>query len=289
MDDRYTDALLDGRAFSRGTTNPMLNIKFGGQQGFGPDLREWVGNAAYVQRNVFAILMRAPRFFQSFDDSALWVECLRSLIELHPRTIEGLNRGLTVETDDTPVGGAGEVQEEFTNVTRERSQPVFTYNEKYGRPIQTFLENWITYGLMDPATKVANIGTLASGYPTDMLPDQYSMSVLFVEPDPTHRKVVKSWLSTNMFPKGTGEITGKRDLTAALTLQEISVEFTALTQVGLGVDVLAQRILDTINITNANPNQRAAFLQEIAPEVAAATQGYEPKIRDFGATAINPA
>jgi len=286
---RVTDAILGGKAFSKGSTQPMLDLSFGGQMGYSPDLREWVSNAAYVQRNLICILLEAPKAFSRLTDKnpEIWVRCLRALLELHPKSIEGLNATLTVETAETPVGGGGEVQEEFTNVTRARSQPVFTFDEKYGRPISTFLYNWITYALMDPESKIANIGTLASGYPEDMLPDQYAASCLFIEPDPTHRKVTKSWLCTNMFPKGTGEITGRRNITSAMQLQEISVEFTALSQFGLGVDRFSQQILDGINITNANPFLRQAHIQKISEDVAAQTAtGYEAKVEDLGSTAV---
>lgn len=283
---RLNDALLNGRAYNRGTQHPVLNAAYGGQFGFSNNIGQYVSNAAYVQRNVIALLLEAPAFFQLLPDANIWVSTLRAMIELHPRTIEGLNMGLTVEVQGTPVGGAGEEQEEVTNVTRARSQPVFTYNDKYGRPFQRFLEYWITYGLMDPASKVANVGTLAN-YPTDMLPDRYAMTCLFIEPDPTHRKVIKSWLSTNMYPKGTGDITGRRDLTSALTVPDLSIEFTALTQVGAGVDLLGQKMMDYLNITNANPNMRAAFIQEIAADVAAVQEGYKAGIDDIAQDALS--
>lgn len=277
---RLQDSLLQGKAFARGTNNAMLNPTYGGTFGYSPDLREWVNNAAYVQRNVIALLLEAPAFFQLLQDSNKWVSSLRSMIELHPRTIDGLNMTLTVNTLGHPVGGAGEEQEEFVNVVRTRSNPVFTYNDKYGRPFQRMIEYWITYGLMDPASKVANIGTLQN-YPPDMLPDRYAMTVMFIEPDPTHRQVVKAWLSTNMFPKGTGEITGRRDLNSDMPMPELSIEFTALTQVGMGVDLLAQKLMDNLNITNANPNMRSAFIQEIAEDVKAVEQGYNARINDI--------
>lgn len=286
MATRVTEALLDGKAQSEGATNPMLDLRFGGQMGYSNVLGEWVSNAAYVQRNIFPILIAAPKFFQNSTHSASLVAQLRALVELHPRSIEGLQSGLSVETASTPVGGAGEEQDEVTNVVRARSTPTFSYFEKYGRPIQSFLSWWIQYGLMDPDTKQANVGTLASGYPDDMLPDQYAMTMLFIEPDPTHRKVVKSWLCTNMFPKGTGDILGRRDVTASLTLQELSIEFSAITQVGLGVDRFAQQVMDTVNITNANPYLREAFINEVSQEVLAANVGYEPGISNLAATAV---
>lgn len=286
MSSRVTEALLEGRAQSEGTTSPMLDLRHGGHYGLSNVLGEWVSSAAYVQRNMFPVLLAAPKFFQNSIHSASLTAQLRALVELHPRSIEGLQSGLTVETASTPVGGSGEEQDEVVNVVRAKSAPVFNFYEKYGRPIQSFLAWWIQYGLMDPDTKQANVGTLASGYPTDMLPDQYAMTMLFIEPDPTHRRVVKSWLCTNMFPKGTGDIIGKRDVTSSLSLQELSIEFSAITQVGLGVDRFAQQVMDTINITNANPYLREAFIKEISQEVLGANVGYEPGVSNLAASAV---
>lgn len=280
------DRLMQGRAFAQGMTHPMIDPTFGGQLGLAPDLRYWVNNANYVQRNLIPIVVEAPRFFNNLVNKEKWIDALRAMMELHPRTIEGLNSTLTVDVDSTPVGGAGEIQQEFTNVTRARSEPAFTWDEKYGRPFSTLLENWITQGMMDPATKIANIGTLDGIRPTDMLPDQYAMTMMFIEPDPMHRHVIKSWLVTNMFPMGSGDITGRRDLTSALPLQQINVTFSALTQCGAGVNAVAQSILDGISITNANPNLRAAFLKEISADVKAAANGYAIQAKQFGEQAI---
>lgn len=284
---RVTDALLGGQAFSMGHTQPMLDVTYGGQMGYAPNLAEWVNNAAYVPRNLICLLLEAPEFFQRLPNPDKWVATLRAMVELHARTIDGLNSTLTVSTDeDSPVGGGGEVQEEILDVKRNRSQPRFTFIEKYGRPIQTFLHDWITHGLMDPDSKVANIGTLDSNRPDDMLPDRYSATMIFIEPDPTHRKVVQSWLCTNMWPKGTGDITGKRDLTTGGDVRQLEIEFTALTQHNLGTDILAQRLLDRINITNANPYLRPAFVDGIAPDVEAQTKGYKSLAEFLGNTAV---
>lgn len=286
---RVQDALLDGKAFSRGSTQPMLDLTYGGQMGFSPDLKEWVSNQAYVRRHVFCLLLEAPAAFNLLSDRnpEIWVRNLRALVELHPRTIEGLNAGLTVETAETPVGGGGEMQEEFVDVKQARSQPVFTFDEKYGMPIQTFLRNWITYALMDPNSKVANIGTIGANAPDDMLADQYAASMIFIEPDPCHKKVVKAWLCTNMFPKGTGDIIGSRDIGSAMQLQQLNIEFTAITQVGLGVNTFAQKLLDNINITNANPYLRPAHIQQVSADVDSAPTGYKTHTENLGTTAIN--
>lgn len=284
---RLTDALLDQRAFAKGATQPMLDLSYGGQFGWAPNLTEWVSNQAYVRRNLVCILLEAPRFFQLMPDSQKWVMTLKSLMELHARTIEGFKAGLTVDTDTHPVGGGGEMQDEIIDVKRARSEPVITFNEKYGRPIQTFLYNWIQYGLMDPDTKFALVNTLSGQKPDDMLADWYSMSCLFFEPDPSHRKVVKSWVTTNMFPKETGDIEGKRDLTTGSEILTLSIPFTGISQFSMGTNILAQRILDSININNANPYLRPSFVQDISSDVSAATEGYKEGIQELADSAVS--
>ena len=283
---RKDGAILDEKAFARGSNQPMLDPSMGGQFGYAPDLTSWVSNQAYVRRNLVAVLLEAPRFFQIMPEPQKWVESLKALIELQARTIEGYNAGLTVELDEHAVGGAGEFQQEVTDVKRARSEPSFTFTEKYGLPIQTFLSNWITYGLMDPDTKYALAGTISGDEPADMLADWYSASILVFEPDPTHKKVVKSWVTTNMFPKSNGEVIGKRDLTAASETLTLTVEFTGLSQTGIGTNVFAQSILDNINTVNANPNLRPAFIQNIQSDVTAAADGYEKGVEDLGSSAV---
>jgi hypothetical protein len=278
---RLTDAILDQKAFGRGQTQPMLDLRHGGQFGWAPNLTEWNSNQAYVRRDLVCILLEAPRFFSLMPEPEILTASLKALLELHPRTIEGMNAGLTVETDSHPVGGAGEIQEEFIDVKRAPSLPVFGYTEKYGMVIQNFLEFWIQYGMMSPESKYALTTTLSGNKPDDALADWYTASCLFFEPDPNHRKVVKAWVSTNMFPKGTGDISGKRDLTSAKELNTLSIEFTALSQYGIGTKVFAQKILDSINMTNANPNLRESFIADIAGDVKAANNGYIAGVTDL--------
>jgi hypothetical protein len=189
---RISEALIID-AFANDTERPMNNFIHGGMHGWTPTLNEWVNNAAYVSRPLVCTLLEAPKVFTVLPNSEKWIASLKSLFELHPISIDGFNAGLKVDTDERAVGGAGEMQEEFTNVTRERSTPKFTFVEKYGRPIQTFLDFWIRYGMMDPETKfaLADILKTAGGgdQVSDLLPDWYTATCLFFVPDPLHRKV----------------------------------------------------------------------------------------------------
>ena len=96
---------------------------------------------------------------------------LKHLVEVQAKSIEGLNATITVDYTETPVGGAGEMQEDVSNVTRQRSNPTFTWTEKYGKPINAFLEYWIFQLLGDPESKIPQVVTRGTKKPTDLLPD----------------------------------------------------------------------------------------------------------------------
>ena len=283
---RLTDAIISG-AYTRDIDRPILDLKYGGQQGWAPNLTEWVSNAAYVTRPLICILLEAPRMFTVMPDPQKWISSLKALFEVHARSIDGLTQTLTVDTDQHPVGGAGEQQEEIVNVTREKSSPKFSWNEKYGMPITTFLSYWIRYGMMDPETKFALLSTLNKSEVKDLLPDWYTATAIFIEPDPLHKKVTKAWLCTNMFPKTSGEIVAKRDLTASQEILTIDVEFSAISQVGLGVNKFAQQILDNINIQRADPFMRPSHINKVNADVDAAnTTGYKNNTETVGRTAV---
>jgi hypothetical protein len=283
---RVTNAILQNdRSYAAGHQNPMLNLQYGGQMGYAPVLAEWVNNQQYVRHNVIPLLVEAPRGFKLLPNGDDYIATLRALVELHPISITGLNAGLTVEVAETPVGGAGQRQQDPTDVKEEVSNVTFRFNEKYGMPVAAFFRAWITNLIMDPNSKFANIAT-AGNAPTDMLADMYAATMLFIEPDPTHTKVVKSWLGTNMYPQGTGEIVGSRDLTAAGETSTYDINFTGIYQFGLGVDVFAQKILDGININGANPQNRPAFVDAISADVLAAQRGYQQGVETLGANSI---
>ena len=250
-----------------------LDVIKGGQHGWSPNLAQLVGNHAYVTYPLVCLLLEAPRAFENLPNKQSWVSMLRALVETHAIRIEGFEAGLEVATSTVKVGGGGEEQDHYTDVTRARTQPKFSWEEKYGKPIQTFLQYWITYLMKDPETKYANIATITGRGPTDMLLDRYSATMLFIEPDPTHRYVLDAWVTTNMFPKGTGQISAKRDLTAPGEIRTLDIDFTGVSQYGAGVRRFAQEILTNIDITGANPFLRNSFIQRISADVLAAGDG----------------
>jgi hypothetical protein len=276
----YADTIMDQAAYAATSNAAMVNLEHGAQMGPSVDFRNFVSNAAYVKRNIIPFLIEAPRGFQDLDRPDLYVGALKALVELHPLSIDGLAAGITVAVTETPVGGAGEMQQDPTNVTRARTEPSFVWKEKYGSPIQKFLESWITNLIMDPNTKMPRV--IAAGVrPSDLLPDYYCMTMLFVEPDPSGTRVIRSWLCVNMYPLDGLEVTGRRNITEDMQEQEYTIRFSSMAQVGEGVDNFAQQMLNSLTFTGLNANTQQAFVQAIDPNVSSSDVGWASMLSDL--------
>lgn len=286
---RITNAILNpngvGVAYAAGHQNAMLDLQYGGMMGYSPVLAEWVSNQQYVRHNLIPILVEAPRGFALLPNGDSYVKTLRALMELHAISITGLQSGLTVEVAETPVGGAGQRQQDPTDVKMEVSNLVMRFNEKYGMPVAAFFRAWINNLIMDENSKFANIATAGVNV-NDLLADMYACTMLFIEPDPSGTKVVQSWLGTNIYPLGTGAIAGARDITVAGETRTEDINFTGVFQYGLGVDLFAQSILSGISLTGANPANQQSFVNAIDQTVLATARGYAQGVQDLGANSV---
>lgn len=273
--------MINNRAYGKQTLAPAVDLQYGAQMGFQPNFKELSANTPYARRPLIAQLLREPAGFQYLQDGQLMTATLKALIEEHPLRIEGLNATLTPDFGiETPTGGAGQVQSALTNMTRSVAAPSHVYQEKYGKGISNFWEFYMTELMMDPETKYPRIiGNAAGNLPKEILQDFMSFVTLYIEPDPTHRYVVEAYLCGNMMPRTGPPRESLRNLTAAMEGLEISIEFTAVTQSNWAVRQFAQTILDKINLTGVNPNNRAAFVDSISANVAAADTGYVPNLR----------
>lgn len=283
---RLTDGIMaSDKAYGKGAQAAMVNLKHGAQFGPMTNIGQYIYNAPYVKQNLIVKVMDAPRGFSDLEDETLWIENLKALLEIHPRLVDGLNSGIENEFAEQAVGGAGAVQHTPTNAKVTQSEPSFTWDEKYGRPIHRFFKGWSRQLIMDPETKFPAI--ISSGVEIqDLLPDYRAATVLFFEPDPTHTKVMEAWLITNMMPKADGETTGKRDLTSELETPEIQIQFTGLQSTGDAIVALAQKVLDGMNLTGLNSNLKPAFMTAISADVKAGSSGYAESMASAAKAAV---
>lgn len=254
-------------AYAAGSQAPMSNLSWTGTMGWAPNQTNWASSQPYVGRNLISILMEPPRGFQVMPEPDKWILTLKSLVETVPTSITGLNAGLELTTDSVAYGGDGSVFEVPTDCKRVVTDVNMTFYERNGLPIFRYFDYWIRLFIMDPITKVAMVNTIPTSKVTDLFADQYAMTMLFIEPDPSNRYVNQAWLVTNMFPKGTGENSAKRDMAGGMQRRDITIQFAGIAQYGVGVDAAAQAILDTYRITGADPHAREAFMRNVSARI----------------------
>jgi len=278
------EILQNNVGYARVAASPMVNMLNPGQMGYSNNLPNWLSNAAHLARPLIPILMEAPRGFDYCPEPQFLKGVLRQLVEEQAMRIDGLNATLTVDTAEHAIGGGGQVQHEFTNVTMAPTNVTMSWIDRYGMATSRFWRYYIHMLMMNEDSKVAGVSTLPNlrNVVKDWLPDNYTFTMLFIEPDPTWAYVVQSFLVTNMFPRTTGDIIGRREITSSMEMRNLDIEFGGIMQYGSGVDSLATSILRDINIVGANPANRAAFIDSINPSVAASQNGFASTVERVG-------
>lgn len=262
-------------SFTQRTHGPVTNMAIPGQEGYIPNYEYWHAAAEYVRPPVIPFLMEAPDAFQILDNPERLVATLKALMEVHARTIQGLDQSLEVEFSTTPFGGAGEQMETVAKVKRAQSQPQYDWVERIGKPITKFWNYYILNILGNPDSNVPAAVSRGQQKPYGMYPDFTAFTMMFVQADRTQRWVDHAWLCSNMMPKSGAKIEGSRDITETPQGVTVSIAFTCLQQVGAGVDALAQTMLDQANQTGLDPNNRRAWLRSIEADVKSRTDsGY---------------
>lgn len=282
---RLTDAIITkGQAYSG--QSPTLDLGYGGQQGYmprlgttGPDgkvYEEWINNTLYIRQNVIPIVLRYPKFMDLMQDSKLWIRAYKAMIEEHPTEISGLSSGLTVDTDSSPIGGAGEEQEQPTNTKREKSNISITIPDKAGKSVMKFFDMYIRYGIQDPDVKKPLVSQFIDTEKQIGLytPEWYTGMVIFIEPDITQQIVLDAWLAFNFFPKSNGSREGSRNVTDGGQRNDISLEFSSIVMNNQAAINLGQSLLKKLTVLKQIPDTHM-----ITP-----TNGIDPSVSsvDFG-------
>lgn len=291
MYDRLTDAIVDANKGYNigGAPSPIIAGHRGGQNGYMPlpgiyedgKLVDNLQNAQpYVKQNVIPLVLRYPYFFNYMPNKDLWVKAYKSFIEDSPQSITGLTSGASVETVETAVGGSGEMFQTPSDVKQERSTPTINIPDKANRSWQRFLNTYIRYGIKDPHTKTPLVTTYfdlkEDGY--IYTNDMFSGVVIFIEPDVTQQYVVDCWLCLNFYPLKDGTREGRRDLTQAGELNELSIDFAAVTFNNEAVQLLGQKLLDKLTVRRIRPDTGIMPpVEDIHPDLESADTGYNKK------------
>lgn len=275
-----------GSSYGSGTQANVLDLRYGAQNGWSPDWRTYTNSTPHVSSPLICVLLEPPLAFNYFKEPDKWIGALKALVETKARRIEGLSNRLEVTTDAIPFGGGGQEFEVPTDVKESKPNISFTWTDVYGMPIFRFFKAWINYFIMNPHTKYAT-GLTENFNLTDLLPDQYSCTMAFIEPDRAHKNVIQSWIVTNMFPKSTGDNNAKRDKESPQEVKELNIEFAGLSQQGEGVNEFSQILLDSFKLGGANPDKQRSMVNEVSARVKALKFGYGNSVDNVAKQQVN--
>ena len=257
-------------------TKDSLDLRYGGQWGLLPliggadgnkPIAEWMYEQSYQRMDVIPIVLQTPKMFDLLPNAAYWHEAIKSIFEVHARTIDGLNASLTVNTGEHNLGVSGATVKEVTQVTREATNVTLGLDERTGLPFETLFDIWIRYGLDDPDAGhplITRVGATAD-LPKHWTAEWYSCTVLFIEPDRLRRKVNHAWLVSDLKPLSNPDIIGKKDKSAGRELKQLSIDFGgfALPPTNKRVKQLAETVLGIIKPWEKDPEDMLLPANEV--------------------------
>lgn len=239
----------------------------------GKNIHTWMYNQPYHRRDLIAIVLETPKGFDYLPNPTMWHQAVKSLFEVHSKTIDGLDASLTVDSTDTDSGLSGGKMKSPSNVTRAESTVTLGgIQEAYGIPFEILLDTWIRYLIMDPDTKAPLITTLPKATDISVYdPTYWTCSVMFIEPDVLLRKSVHGWLTVNLYPEGNPDIVGKKDKNSGRDLKEISITMGGMSVPSTNRNVmeLANTVLDNLKLYTITPDEIMLPVTDVAANLKA--------------------
>ena len=285
---RLVDAVVR-KGYTHFAKTNVLNLARGAMQGWfekygaigsdGKHYEEWINNHAYVKKQIIPLLLSYPKFFDYMPNKEYWLIAYKSLMESQALKIDGLQSNLIITFEEHATGGDGNMQEEITNVTRERSEPVYTWQERANKTIARFIEAVVLWGYMDPETKSPRVRNFMDeeDYGYIYTPDYQAGAMMYIEPDIMFREVIDAWMCFNMLFKSAGDSRkGSRDLTQAAEMPTLEVGLTAITISTTTVQEFGKKLLSEMSILSLIPDDDLTTpFGEIDPNVKDAPTGFD--------------
>ena len=276
---RLTDALIGDKAMGRyGLGRPMLDPRYGGQNGYTTDYPSFINHEAYVQANLIIKVLAVPRGFSYLPDAQVWIETAKAFFERQIVSLDGLRAKLQGDFASYAFGSAGEEQEVIRDMKRERSQITTEFIERKGLPFTEFFDFQLQAFGMHEETKWP-LMTAITNEMTDNLSDMIAYTILAFEPDPMLKTVLKAWIGVDLKPKEGAEVNGKFNKNSPGDIMTISTSWTGIWQYGYGPRRYATEVLKSMNFVGANANLRNPVMDRITAEVSGAATGYSELVK----------
>lgn len=182
----------------------------GGQYGTGPLYSTLSASSPLILPRSVIVVTETPRMY---NDNLGFAYLLKTLVESCAKSVSGIDLSYTLDEHSQEIGRDGQQIQMPTKSKRTQPSPSFTYPEYIGNPVWNAHYKWLT-DTQDPDTDAIGLkNTIARDehYDTRL----FGMTIFVMQPDMTFqaRRLINSWIITNMWPKNTGDLGAKVEMT----------------------------------------------------------------------------
>lgn len=274
MSSLVMNLIAPGVATNTGGAN-IGDIRDAGQNGYLPDLQYINGAMPYLPRNVIPVVLTAPGLFNRLPNSESWITSLNALFSRHSRTIQGLNKKLSVDVQEAAIGGGSDVIHAPGRTTQAAVDLTISGHEIYNKAITRYIDEWIRLLIADPRSTYPAITTLLEGAANlEFVPSEIGATVLFIEPASNGRDVLEAYLGVNIWPKEGLDNSSRKDLGSGGSILEWSIPWTGTFIRNEATRRFGFEILQTISYLGANPDMQPVPVDDISEDVKAAGGSY---------------
>lgn len=242
-----------------GNNTNMANLAVPGPYGIATQTRFIDASAPLVLEPVVPIVLKTPTMYDPYTDLQM---AIKNIIETHATTISGIDHQLTLEVASRVAGNDGQNLETPTQTKRSAVSPSFVIPEVYGNHVGKIMNQWV----MDINHPDSNIAFSRFSNPPPFIPSAYSMSVLFIQFDPTHRpeNIIDAILISNMFPKDPGGGFGFEKSIGAAKTPERTIQFSGIAQSNKAIFNLAVQLASELQLHKANLDLLPSAYSQVA-------------------------
>ena len=263
----------------------VANTNIGGQLGLGMSPANLDAAAPIVFPPVVPIVVHLPHMY---DDNTTMHFIMKNMVECYSKSISGIGLNYQVDFDETPVGHDGQNVSFPKKTKRAAVNPSIEYQELIGNPFWNVHRKWIT-DFSDPDTNYSYIGLKET---IQVIPSDYSMSILFIQFDLTGRpdNIIDAFIVSNMFPQETGDLGSEKNIAESRGIVR-SVSYTGLIHHNDTIRTMAKEVAEAMNVHTIKyfkDNVTVQFGVEGHVDTAIQESGLAKEITDYLADAGSP-
>lgn len=269
-----SDALIDKyTSLGIAENTAVANMARSGQLGTGIRFPLLDGATPAVFPPAVGFVLQLPSMWDSYPARQ---DTLKALVETHGKW-SGIDVSYSLETGDSMQYRDGQSMKVPLKTTRSPVNPSFSFMELSGNPGWNLFRKWL-FDISHPDTNMSVLSAVMTnrGDIPGWYMSAYSMTMLFVQPDPSGipDRIMDAVIITNMFPTEIGELGIQRNIGTVET-KERSISFTGLLQHNentrlLGVAMMEEAKIHTINYDFAP----AGLAGSVDPKVAVDSKIY---------------